>query len=64
MTYEEQQQMQQPEPQQNSVQEKIAKAKKISATLKQIEKLEKEVATYYKKIEQKEQKIAELAKQL
>jgi predicted nucleic acid-binding Zn-ribbon protein len=68
MTYEEMQQQEytiepeQPEP--NSVQEKIAKARKITATLKQIEKLEKEIATLKKKIEQKEQKLAELAEQL
>ena len=47
-----------------SVKDKIAKARKMQSTLKQIDKLEKEIATMKKKLELKEQKLAELAREL
>ena len=47
-----------------SVKEKIAKARKMQSILKQIDKLEKEIATLKKKIELKEQKLTELAEVL
>jgi len=46
------------------VKDKIAKARKMQSTLKQIDKLEKEIATMKKKIELKEQKLTELAEVL
>jgi predicted RNase H-like nuclease (RuvC/YqgF family) len=46
------------------VKDKIAKARKMQSTLKQIDKLEKEIATMKKKIELKEQKLTELAQVL
>ena len=68
MTYEEMQQQEytiepeQPEP--NSVQEKIAKAKNIASKMKQIEKLEKEISTLKSKLKNKEEKLAELVNEL
>lgn len=47
-----------------SVQEKIERAKKTAAALKQIERLEKEIATAEKKLAAKRQKLSELAAQL
>ena len=46
------------------VKDKIAKARKMQSILKQIDKLEKEIATMKKKIELKEQKLTELAEVL
>jgi predicted RNase H-like nuclease (RuvC/YqgF family) len=48
----------------NRVQEKIERAKAMAAKLKQIEKLEREIATAEKKLEAKRRKLAELAEQL
>jgi len=46
------------------IQAKIEKARKQQALLKQITKLEREIATAEKKLEQKRAKLAELARQL
>jgi molecular chaperone GrpE (heat shock protein) len=48
----------------DTVQDKITKAKKLRSTLKQIEKLEKEIAVLKNKLQKKEQKLTNLAKDL